>query len=262
MKFTRELAERFFDLVRAGGARHAKALVVIFVLNRHRLAKNLPVGKVCQKKQLKICRCRTEFDHLTFSSCCPRSSKGVPPMSPFAPPNLKEYLVTFDLATKFDSRIGVRHGLAVDLHDDVAFLEAGLGRVGIRIQIRDDGTLHIVRNLQFLPRITIQICHGHTVKPIGLGIVRIGAAQFIGAGNILAGQFGQGNRDVFLNSVAGLTLPWRNCPVSHWETASVRPCASTTSLSLNATMTSPALIPAFSAGVLGNTSPPTHRCRR
>jgi hypothetical protein len=37
MKFARELAKGFFDLIRAGGARHAEALVIIFILNGHKL---------------------------------------------------------------------------------------------------------------------------------------------------------------------------------------------------------------------------------
>jgi hypothetical protein len=50
MKFPRELAEGFFDLLRGRGARHAEALVVIFKLNGHRLGENLPVGGGLSKK--------------------------------------------------------------------------------------------------------------------------------------------------------------------------------------------------------------------
>ena len=49
MKFTRQLAKSFFDLVLARRARHAEALVIIFVLNGHRPGKNVPMTGALSK---------------------------------------------------------------------------------------------------------------------------------------------------------------------------------------------------------------------
>src|ERR1035437_3825503 len=55
MKFSRELAERFLDLVRTRGARHAEALVIIFVLNGHR-ERICPSAAICQSRMTGIKR--------------------------------------------------------------------------------------------------------------------------------------------------------------------------------------------------------------
>src|ERR1017187_5225531 len=54
MEFARELAEGFFDFIRAGGARHAETLVIIFVLNGHR-ERICPSAAICQSRRRAKC---------------------------------------------------------------------------------------------------------------------------------------------------------------------------------------------------------------
>ncbi len=182
--------------------------------------------------------------------------KRVPAMSPLRRQILTRIWSPLACFAEFHRAVRIVHRLAVDFHDDVAFLQAGVGGIGILGHIRDNRALHAVGNLQFLPHIMIQIGHGHAVERVGVGMCRN------------QNCFGRRNcRRLIRAMAASVTLKFfctpsrinftvAGLPGSHCETASCNPCASETSAPLNAMITSPDLMPAFSAGV-----PATHRRR-